>query len=278
MPEDLAGISKAVSSISQPIQGFLSTIFGPATAEAGEILADNVRFLRWKNSLRIIEKAQKEMQIRGLQPQEIPMKTLVPILEGASLESDNENLQAKWANLLTSAASGNLSHPSYPKILSELVYSEAIVLDYLYTFELKSIAKRNELNKVNEQYKKFDYSLWQEKRQEIIDLFDIPRDCFRLPKIVKTLSLEKTAFSEAIYNLLRLRLCEHPEEVSEIEVITSAELNTYESKKLQPPIEADEEYELEVEGESITNRVVDESSIWLTTLGMNFMHACQPLS
>lgn len=152
MPDDLAGISKAVSSISQPIQGFLSAIFGPATAEAGEILADNVRFIRWKNSLKIIEQAQKEMQIRSLQPKEIPMKTLVPIIEGASLESDNENLQAKWVNLLTSAASGNLSHPSYPKILSELIYSEAIILDYLYTFELKSAAKSDELKKVSEEY------------------------------------------------------------------------------------------------------------------------------
>lgn len=279
MTEDLTGIGKAVSSLSQPIQGFLSTILGPASAEVGELIADNIKFIRWKNTLRILEKAQKEMEVRGLQPKEIPMKTLVPILEGASLESDDENLQTKWSNLLTSAASGSVSRPSYPKILSELVHFEAKILDYVYTFELKIASRRAELNKVNEQYdRRTDHSLWREKRQEVMASFDIPRDSFRLSKIREAISFEKGEFSEAIDNLLRLRLLEYPEEVSEIDVITSASLSKYERKKQKSSTEEyDEEYDLDIDEESITNRVIDENSIRLTKLGMNFMRACQPL-
>ncbi|MGG6297015.1 Abi-alpha family protein [Leptolyngbya sp. AN02str] len=279
MTEDLTGIGKAISSVSQPIQAFLSTILGPASAEVGELLADNIRFIRWKNTLRILEKAQREMEDRGLQPKEIPLKTLVPILEGASLEGDSENLQAKWSNLLTSAASGNISHPSYPKILSELIHSEAKILDYLYTSELTISSRRIELNKVDEQYRRNDLSLWQQKRQEVLNSFDVPRDIFRLSKIKEVLSFEKDEFSQSMDNLLRLRLSEHPEEISEIDVITSASLSKYERRKPEPSAEKnDDEYELDIDEESITNRIIDESSIRLTKLGMNFMRACQPIS
>ncbi len=221
-------ISKAVSSLSQPVQGFLGKILGPASSEAGELLADNVKFIRWKNMLKIVEKAQKEMEIRGIQPKEVPLKTLLPILEGASLESEDENLQDKWANLLTSAASGNSSRPSYPKILSELVQSEAQILDYLYAVELKIAARKVELKKMDQEYGgDNDRTLWRKKKQEIMDSFAIPRDGFRLSKIRENLSLQDGDFPELIDNLLRLRLCIHPEEVSEVEVLTSASLSKY---------------------------------------------------
>jgi len=277
MAEDLTGIGKVVSSLSQPIQGFLSTILGPASSEVGELIADNIKFIRWKNTLKILEKAQKEMELRGIQPKEIPLKTLFPILEGASLESDDENLQAKWSNLLTSAASGSLSRPSHPKILSELVQAEAKILDYLYTFQMKIASRIAEFKRVDLEYnKKDDYSLWKQKRQEVIDLFNIPRDSLRLSKIRQVLFFESSDFSESIDNLLRLRLCEHPEEVSEVAVVTSASLSKYERKKSQDPSEG--EYELDVNEESITNRIVDENSIHLTQLGISFMKVCQPLS
>ena len=281
MVEDLTGIGKVVSSLSQPIQGFLSTILGPASSEVGELIADNIKFIRWKNTLKILEKAQKEMELRGIQPKEVPLKILFPILEGASLESDDENLQAKWSNLLTSAASGSLSRPSHPKILSELVQDEAKILDYLYTFELRIALRKAEFKRVDQDYnRKNNYSLWEEKKQEVIYLFDIPRDIFRLSKIKETLSFESSNFSESIDNLLRVRLCEHPEEVSEVEVITSASLSKYEGKKLQASVENKDEgeYNLNVDEESITNRIINKNLIHLTKLGISFMKACQPLS
>ena len=57
-----------------------------------------------------------------------------PLLEGAALE-DDENLSNKWAGLLASAATSNEaehSHPSFPRILSEMSPREALILDKLY--------------------------------------------------------------------------------------------------------------------------------------------------
>lgn len=277
MAEDLVGIGKAVSALSQPIQGFLSTVLGPASAEVGELFADNIRFVRWKNTIRIVEKAQKEMEARGIQPKEVPLKTLFPILEGASLESDNENLQSKWANLLTSAASGHSSRPSYPKILSEIVYHEAIILDYLYPLELQVAAKYAELRKIAQQRRKSkDYSAYRKREQEIINQFSVPLGCFRLSEIRKQLDFESAeSFSESIDNLLRLMLCRYPEEVSEVDVVTSAALSKYEKKAIPDFPAREEDYELDVDEESVTSRVVDENSIRLTNLGKGFMKACQ---
>ena len=279
MAEDITGIGKVVSSLAQPIQGFLNAILGPASSEVGELIADNIKFVRWKNALKILEKAQKEMEIRGIQPKEIPLKILFPILEGASLESDDENLQAKWSNLLTSAAAGILSRPSHPKILSELIRAEAKILDYLYVFELRTALKMDKLKRLDQQHSKGeDYSLLRQKKREVIDSFDIPHDGFRLSKIRETLSFEHSEFSESIDNLLRLKLCKHPEEVSEVDVITSASLDKPARKKLQASIEDKDDYELDIDVESITNRIIDENSIRLTMLGISFMNACQPLS
>ena len=252
MADDLLGIGKVASAISQPLQDFLGKILGPAASEAGEILADRVKYARWKNSLNLIEQAQKEIEKRGIDPQKIPLKTLVPILEGASLESDDENWQTKWSNLLISAASGHSTHPSYPKILSEIAQLEAKILDYLY--ELESEIK---LLKGRERS--------EENRQKIISV----NKGFALIEIRK-ISDDKRELEESIYNLLRLKLCEYPEEVSEIEVITQASLS-----KLGNREEDNEEYDLDIDNDYISSRVVDESRIRLTILGNNFMKACQ---
>ncbi|GAB4364963.1 MAG: hypothetical protein Kow00121_01090 [Elainellaceae cyanobacterium] len=247
MVDDLTGIGKAASALSQPIQDFLNKLFGPATEETAELLADQVRYRRWKNSLSIIEKAQREIEKRGITPQKVPLKTLVPILEGASLESDDENLQAKWINLLASAASGNYTHPSYPKILSELVQTEAKLLDHLYLLEMELDLLRGSKPS-------------KERSQKIQNIYQ----GFFLREIKKSLSFAREEFGSSINNLLRLQLCEHPEDTEEVEVITKASLS--------------EENELDMENEYITNHVVNTNSIRLTVLGKNFMKACRGVS
>ena len=159
--------------ISKPLQEFLNRLFGSAAEEANNLLADRVKYTRWRTSLKIIEKAQKELDGRGIAPHNIPLKTLIPILEGASLESDDTNLQTKWINLLATAASGNSLHPSYAKILSEITQTEAQLLDYVF----------NESNK-----------------QSSVSMYSIK----------SSLSLSNGHFPELIDNLVRLQICNHP--------------------------------------------------------------------
>lgn len=60
------------------------------------------------------------------------LKIIFPILEGCSLEDEDDNLATKWAALLASAAAGDPVHTSYPKILAELTPAEARLLDAMY--------------------------------------------------------------------------------------------------------------------------------------------------
>ena len=123
------GIERALETVRE----FLTKLLGPATEEVGFMLQDKVRLYRLKNQIRILIKAQTLINEASLKPEAVPLRTLIPLLEGASLE-DDESLANKWAALLANAATEKIfegSHPAFPKILSEMTPSEALLLDRL---------------------------------------------------------------------------------------------------------------------------------------------------
>ena len=116
------------------IKSFLEKLAGPAAEELGLILQDKVKLYRFKNQIKIFQRAKKILDEANLKPKPIPLRTLVPLLDGASLE-DNEYLANKWSALIANAAIWNLSkdnHPSYSKILMELSPIDALLLDKIY--------------------------------------------------------------------------------------------------------------------------------------------------
>jgi hypothetical protein len=78
---------------------------------------------------RAILKTANEVAVRlvdlldiGVQPAEVPVNILQPVLEGASLQ-DDPNLQSAWANLLANAADGRQMtrvEPSFVAMLRNL--------------------------------------------------------------------------------------------------------------------------------------------------------------
>jgi Abortive infection alpha len=126
---------------AEPLQEFTSKLLGPARAEAGEMLADRVRFARYKAQVRLLERALEFTKRRGISPQQVPLRTLAPLIESASLEED-EALADMWAALLASAASGpNGAPPGFVAILRELSPIDARIMD-LYRFVLEQAPKR----------------------------------------------------------------------------------------------------------------------------------------
>lgn len=112
---------------------FLDKVAGPAVDEVGVLVQDNVRLFRFRNQLRMLGRAQKMLVDAGVEPRQVPLKTLLPLLEGVSLE-DNDLLSDKWAALLASAAnpqSRAVVQPSFPELLKQLSATEAILLDKL---------------------------------------------------------------------------------------------------------------------------------------------------
>ncbi len=118
---------------------FLGKIAGPAAEEVGLLLQDKVKIYRFRNQLKVLAKAQKMLDDAGVSPASVPLRTLLPLLEGAALEEEDD-LSIKWAALLANAATPNsplLIYPSFPHILSQLSPRDARVLDAIYNLALQ---------------------------------------------------------------------------------------------------------------------------------------------
>ena len=113
----------------------LQAFFGPAV-ELTAWGADAVRWLRFKTQVKILQRATQLLADVGLAPDYVPAKTLVPLLELASLEDpEDEEMHTRWAALLANASAGDAANgevlPSFPQILSELTSIEATMLERL---------------------------------------------------------------------------------------------------------------------------------------------------
>jgi hypothetical protein len=180
----LMGIGKAVEAISgltEELRKFLAIIIGPAAEELGELGADKVRFLRFKNWIRTAEAAQELLNKQGISPSTVNLKILAPIMEGSSLEEEDENLTSKWTGLLASAAAGKAIRASYPKILMELEPNEARLLDLLYQIELNT--------------------------QGVSEITDELKEKLNVENLRKNAGLTEEELSLCIDNLKRLELC-----------------------------------------------------------------------
>jgi len=129
-------LAKATAEAVAPeVSKYIGTILGASQIEAGEMAAEWIRYHRFKRSIKYLKKSMKQLEDAGLHPQEVPVKTLVPLMENASLE-DDEELSDRWASLLANAAAGGDVPPSFTRILSDLEPVHARVLDELYNVSM----------------------------------------------------------------------------------------------------------------------------------------------
>jgi hypothetical protein len=120
--------------VAKEAKEFIGKLINPSLEETGQLLGDNIRYWRFKNQVSILIKAKRYLESKGIEPQCIPLKTLVPLLEYGSLEED-ENLKAKWAALLANAADSDYQmnmEVGFIDILRQLSPLEASILDSLY--------------------------------------------------------------------------------------------------------------------------------------------------
>jgi hypothetical protein len=116
-----------------PVMDLLTKIAAPAAEEIGYSLQDRVKFFRAKQRYQVLEKIQRFLSESGIDPQPIPLKVLLPALEYASDEED-ENLHTMWAALLANAADPKHGSvlPSFVDTLKQLTKEEALFLKALY--------------------------------------------------------------------------------------------------------------------------------------------------
>ena len=56
---------------------FLRKLLGPAITESGELIADQIRYRRFKNQVTIFSKAKNLLESKSIEPRQINLKTLV---------------------------------------------------------------------------------------------------------------------------------------------------------------------------------------------------------
>jgi hypothetical protein len=117
--------------VFKPFAELIEKLAGPAAEEIGLTMKDHVRVFRMKRQLRLFQRVEEMLSAAGLEAGRVPLKTLGPIIEGASLE-DDDDLQDRWAALLANAAVAKESiHPSFTEILKQLSSLEVLALDVL---------------------------------------------------------------------------------------------------------------------------------------------------
>lgn len=136
---------KAIDATTQAGQFFSKFLVGPLEQVSG-IVEDKLRFMRWKGSVRLMDRAVEFLRQRGIPgpSRPVPLSILVRIVESGSMEEDN-NLQDLWAQLLVTAGdanSGIVVEPAFIGILQNLSSRDAAILDKLYSFpaEYESLA------------------------------------------------------------------------------------------------------------------------------------------
>jgi hypothetical protein len=105
--KDLVDSINLPKTILERADAFLRMLLGPTTTEAGELLADRIRFRRFRNQVRMLQTAQELLDAVGLKAKEVPLRTLVPLVERASLE-EHPDLQRMWATLLANASQASI--------------------------------------------------------------------------------------------------------------------------------------------------------------------------
>jgi hypothetical protein len=138
-PEDIIKAAPEIAKVAAPLAAavpltaIVKRMLGPAADEVAEMWRDQVRLYRYERQLKCVQKAERMAEEAGFTPQAVPPKILFPLLEGASLE-DDENLHDMWAALLANAASPSNAEkvrPGFIAILKEMSPDEAKLLRWL---------------------------------------------------------------------------------------------------------------------------------------------------
>ena len=121
-------------------KNFLGKLIMPAIEETGLLIKDQVTLLKFKNQVKILNKAKAYCEKNIINPKAISLKLLVPLLENSALEEDEE-MQNKWAILLSNLVDSehNIKNHVFPYILSQLSISEFNTLELAFEEKQKRI-------------------------------------------------------------------------------------------------------------------------------------------
>lgn len=128
--------------IQNEIAKAISSTLGAPLAEASQLITDKIRYIRWKNAVKTLEKAAQFANERNATLSAPHLKFFLPFMEGCSLEEAEGNLVDEWARLLANTSTERSSNALiFTRILREIGSIEAQVMQEI--FQNKSDEKQD---------------------------------------------------------------------------------------------------------------------------------------
>ncbi len=185
--------STAIEKGIDVAKDFLDKLIIPAVEETGLLIKDFISLWRFKNQIKMLSKAKLYCEDNNINPKQISLKLLCPILDYASVEED-EVLQDKWSVLLSNlvAPEQNIENHVFPYILSQLSSHEYTVLESVFDQKEKETEL---LTKELEDFKLNRLRLDEEITEKIVNL-DVEI------KNIRNQTTENSAPSDLIWELI----------------------------------------------------------------------------
>lgn len=137
--------SSTIEKSLEIAKNFLDKLIMPSIEETGLLMKDNITMWRFKNQIKILNKAKDLCVKHKINSHKISLKVLSPLLEYSSLEEE-EDMQDKWSLLLVNLIDSdqNIENHVFPYILSQLSKDEFFPLENVYN---NCIIRRQNLTK-----------------------------------------------------------------------------------------------------------------------------------
>ncbi len=142
---EIEEVSKAVAETSkfgtksvettEKILTFLAKVFKEPIEQTSGMIGDRLKFIRWKRQVRIVDEVNKILEQKNItETRAVPPKFMIPILENATLEED-DNLQDIWIKLISNSMNPNFNSEiryAYIEIIKSINPIDARVLKEFY--------------------------------------------------------------------------------------------------------------------------------------------------
>lgn len=142
MDEEAKAVQEVAKATGQAIEaarkagGFISKFVSGPIEQGMGIVEDHLKYVRWERQQRLMQRTEEFLRLSGLSAptRPVPLKIAIPLIQGATMEDDDE-LQDRWAALLVNAANANFDgevRRSYAVILEQLTPLDAQILEAIY--------------------------------------------------------------------------------------------------------------------------------------------------
>ncbi len=152
--QSVAKLSEKALEKGDKVGRFFTRVFKAPIEEVSGMLADKLRFARWKRLMAIADEVNTILKERGVdETRAVPPKLALPIFEEGSLE-DNAGLQNLWNHLLANAMDPDFDNElryGYIDIIKSITSVEAMILNRFYDM-LKAENHIQDLSRIGERF------------------------------------------------------------------------------------------------------------------------------